>query len=74
LLPFFRTSFHLLAVQINEARNVYRGVAARGAMLFFMLNSLGKMHAFYQYSLGAFVVSKGAGGKSNMSGGAGHQS
>ncbi|EFN60095.1 hypothetical protein CHLNCDRAFT_133411 [Chlorella variabilis] len=42
-------------IQINEARNVYRGVASRGSMLFFMLNSLGRMHAFYQYSLQAFV-------------------
>lgn len=44
-------------VRINEARNVYRGVAARGAQLFFLLNSLSKMHAFYQYSLNSFVVS-----------------
>ncbi|DBA86689.1 TPA: Dynein alpha chain, flagellar outer arm [Trebouxia sp. C0004] len=42
--------------QINEARNKYRTVAARGAMLFFLLNSLNKIHAFYQYSLNAFVT------------------
>ena len=41
--------------RINEARNVYRGVSARGSQLFFLLNSLGKMHAFYQYSLSSFV-------------------
>ncbi|KAK9817742.1 hypothetical protein WJX72_001478 [[Myrmecia] bisecta] len=41
---------------INEARNKYRSVAARGAMLFFLLNSLNKIHAFYQYSLNAFVT------------------
>lgn len=40
---------------------MYRGVASRGSMLFFMLNSLGRMHAFYQYSLQAFVVSPRAG-------------
>lgn len=34
----------------------YRTVAARGAMLFFLLNSLNKIHAFYQYSLNAFVT------------------
>ena len=34
----------------------YRAVAARGAMLFFLLNSLNKIHAFYQYSLNAFVT------------------
>lgn len=33
---------------INENRNKYRNVAARGAMLFFLLNSLNKIHAFYQ--------------------------
>ena len=42
-------------VAINENRNKYRNVAARGAMLFFLLNSLNKIHAFYQYSLNAFV-------------------
>ena len=41
---------------INENRNKYRAVAARGAMLFFLLNSLNKIHAFYQYSLNAFVT------------------
>lgn len=40
---------------INESRNKYRTVAERGAMLFFLLNSLNKIHAFYQYSLNAFV-------------------
>jgi hypothetical protein len=35
-------------VAINENRNKYRNVAARGAMLFFLLNSLNKIHAFYQ--------------------------
>ncbi|KAI3429649.1 hypothetical protein D9Q98_005734 [Chlorella vulgaris] len=69
-------------IKINEARNVYRGVAARGAMLFFMLNSLGKMHAFYQYSLGAFVdvfergIDVAPGGKRKPphgSGGEGHR-
>lgn len=41
---------------INESRNRYRPVAERGAMLFFLLNSLNKIHAFYQYSLNAFVT------------------
>uniref|UniRef100_A0A061RCW1 Flagellar alpha dynein n=1 Tax=Tetraselmis sp. GSL018 TaxID=582737 RepID=A0A061RCW1_9CHLO len=43
-------------VTINENRNKYRSVAHRGAMLFFLLNSLNKIHAFYQFSLNAFVV------------------
>lgn len=48
-------------VDINENRNKYRPVAARGAMLFFLLNSLNKIHAFYQFSLNAFVVVFGRG-------------
>jgi hypothetical protein len=42
-------------VAINENRNKYRTVACRGASLFFLLNSLNKVHAFYQFSLNAFV-------------------
>ena len=34
----------------------FRTVADRGAMLFFLLNRLNKIHAFYQYSLNAFVT------------------
>ena len=45
----------LTEIAINENRNKYRNVAARGAMLFFLLNSLNKIHAFYQFSLNAFV-------------------
>ena len=43
-------------IAINDSRNKYRPVAKRGAMLFFLLNSLNKIHAFYQYSLNAFVT------------------
>ncbi len=31
-------------------------MACRGASLFFLLNSLNKVHAFYQFSLNAFVT------------------
>ena len=49
-------------IAINENRNKYRrNVAARGAMLFFLLNSLNKIHAFYQFSLNAFVSFFGRG-------------
>ena len=48
-------------IAINENRNKYRNVAARGAMLFFLLNSLNKIHAFYQFSLNAFVTVFGRG-------------
>lgn len=41
---------------LNENRNCYRQVAARGAMLFFLLNALNKIHAFYQFSLNSFVA------------------
>ncbi|KIY98975.1 dynein heavy chain, partial [Monoraphidium neglectum] len=46
---------------INDSRNKYRPVAQRGAMLFFLLNSLSKIHAFYQFSLNAFVTVYGRG-------------
>eukprot|EP00516_Mucochytrium_quahogii_P000925 CAMPEP_0203746968 /NCGR_PEP_ID=MMETSP0098-20131031/2236_1 /ASSEMBLY_ACC=CAM_ASM_000208 /TAXON_ID=96639 /ORGANISM=" , Strain NY0313808BC1" /LENGTH=4160 /DNA_ID=CAMNT_0050635227 /DNA_START=190 /DNA_END=12669 /DNA_ORIENTATION=+ len=48
------------AVQTQEMiQNVsekYRSVAARGALLFFIMNSMYKMHSYYIYSLNAFVV------------------
>lgn len=43
-------------ITINEARERFRPVATRGSMLFFLLNSLNKIHAFYQFSLNAFVT------------------
>lgn len=46
----------MAACRINDARNVYRAVAQRGSMLFFLLNSLNKIHAFYQFSLDSFVA------------------
>lgn len=42
-------------VLLNENRDRYSHIAARGAMLFFLLNSLNKIHAFYQFSLNNFV-------------------
>lgn len=36
-------------------------MAQRGALLFFLLNSLSKVHAFYQFSLNAFVTVYGRG-------------
>merc|ERR1719267_375587 len=43
-------------VEINEAREAYRIVASRSAMLFFMLNNLFRIHKLYLFSLAAFVV------------------
>ncbi|OQR84958.1 dynein heavy chain [Achlya hypogyna] len=49
------------AAQANEAEiaalsRKYTSVAARGAMLFFVLNNLHKLHTYYVFSLNAFVV------------------
>ena len=41
-------------VKINKTREIYRPVAARGALLFFLLMNLRKINTFYQYSLAAF--------------------
>mmetsp|Transcript_31209 Transcript_31209/g.79123 ORF Transcript_31209/g.79123 Transcript_31209/m.79123 type:complete len:3875 (-) Transcript_31209:127-11751(-) len=43
-------------VTINKAREDYRGVANRGALLFFALGELFKVHTFYHYSLAAFTA------------------
>ena len=42
--------------KINVSREKYRSVATRGSMLFFLLNNLNKIHAFYQFSLNSFVL------------------
>jgi len=42
-------------IQINVAREDYRPVAARGALLFFLLGSLVRINALYQYSLRSFI-------------------
>merc|ERR1711907_3111 len=42
-------------IKINETSENYRPVATRGALLFFLLMDLCKMHSFYKYSLDAFV-------------------
>ena len=35
---------------------MYRPVADRGALIFFLMNELSKIHTFYMYSLETFVV------------------
>jgi len=42
-------------IKINEAREGYREAANRGALLFFALGELFKIHSFYHYSLAAFT-------------------
>mmetsp|Transcript_24255 Transcript_24255/g.21366 ORF Transcript_24255/g.21366 Transcript_24255/m.21366 type:complete len:743 (+) Transcript_24255:3415-5643(+) len=43
-------------IKINEASEQYRPVADRGALIFFLMNELYKIHSFYMYSLESFVV------------------
>jgi dynein heavy chain len=43
-------------VQINEASEAYRPAASRGALVFFLMNELYKVHSFYKFSLDAFVI------------------
>merc|ERR1712224_130936 len=42
-------------IEINKSRELYRPIANEGAMLYFILTSLGVVDHMYQYSLGAFV-------------------
>jgi dynein heavy chain len=41
--------------KINTTSEKYRPVSRRGALLFFVMNSLYKMHTYYMYSLTSFV-------------------
>ncbi len=41
---------------INHASEAYRPAASRGALLFFLMNELYKIHSFYKFSLDSFVI------------------
>lgn len=41
---------------INVASENYRPAAARGALVFFLLNELYKIHSFYKFSLDSFII------------------
>jgi dynein heavy chain len=43
-------------VAINEASEAYRPAASRGALVFFMMNELTRIHAYYKFSLDAFII------------------
>ena len=43
-------------VQINEASEAYRPAASRGALVFFLMNELYKIHSYYKFSLDSFVI------------------
>lgn len=42
--------------KINETSENYRPAANRGALFYFLLSDLMKIHTFYKYSLDSFVV------------------
>jgi dynein heavy chain len=42
--------------KINETRELYRPVASRSSLLYFLLNDLWQIHPMYQYSLNAYKV------------------
>lgn len=42
--------------KINTTSENYRPVAERGALLYFMLSELYKIHSFYKYSLESFII------------------
>lgn len=44
------------AVKIDEAREMYRKVASRASLLYFVLSDLSKINMLYQFSLKAFSV------------------
>lgn len=41
---------------INVASEAYRPAASRGALVFFLLNELYKIHSFYKFSLDSFII------------------
>ena len=42
--------------KLNKTSEKYRPVASRGALLFFVMNNLHKIHTYYMFSLNTFVV------------------
>jgi len=43
-------------INILEASEKYRPAATRGALVFFLMNELHKIHSFYKFSLDSFVI------------------
>jgi len=41
--------------KINEASESYRPAASRGALIYFLMTDLSKIHQFYKYSLESFI-------------------
>ena len=42
--------------KINETSEVYRPAAIRGALFYFILSDLPKIHSFYKFSLESFII------------------
>ncbi len=43
-------------VAINEASEAYRPAASRGALVFFLMNELTRIHSYYKFSLDSFII------------------
>lgn len=43
-------------VAINDASEAYRPAASRGALVFFMMNELTRIHSYYKFSLDSFII------------------
>jgi dynein heavy chain, axonemal len=43
-------------IAINEASEAYRPAASRGALVFFMMNELTRIHSYYKFSLDSFII------------------
>lgn len=43
-------------IKINHASEAYRSAATRGALIYFLLTDLAKIHSFYKYSLDSYIV------------------
>lgn len=56
LKPFPDTSRFNEQVSISTAREVYRPVAARGSLLYFLVDSLSQLDRVYHFSMAAFVA------------------
>lgn len=46
----------IVSAAINETSEQYRPAANRGALVFFLMNELYKIHSFYKFSLDSFVI------------------
>lgn len=43
-------------VAINDASEAYRPAASRGALVFFLMNELTRIHSYYKFSLDSFII------------------